>query len=302
MNAPIDVLGLGAVAWDELLTIGAFPPADAKVRLRRRVFQCGGLTGGALIAAARFGARCAYAGRLGVDPASEAVEEAFAREGIDTSEAVCAPESRVVQSTIIVAEETGTRNVFSLSPGNTGAHETLPAPDVIGAAGVLLVDHHGIAGSIRAARIARAAGRPVVADFERADGAGFGELLALAGHLIVGESFAAALTGAASPAEAARRLWVPEREVVIVTCGAAGGWLFAAGHDEAVHWPALPAATVDSTGCGDVFHGLYAATLAAGVPLERRVRIAAAGAAIKAGRRSGPDAIPRREEILALAG
>lgn len=291
-----DVLGLGAVAWDEILTVDAYPEADAKVRIQGRRHQCGGLTGNALIAAARFGARCGYAGRLGTDPASQQVADAFRAEGISLEHAIQRPEHRVVQSTIIVATQTGTRNVFSLSPGGTGADEALPDPEILRGVRVLGVDHHGIAGSIRAARLVREAGGSVVSDFERADDPRFPELLALVNHLVCSEPFALRWTEAGSPPEAARRLWTPDRQVVVVTCGAAGGWFFM-GSGEPQHFPTPEIHPVDSNGCGDVFHGVYAATLAAGHPLAERLKLAATAAALKATRPSGPDAIPRRGEV-----
>ena len=41
---------------------------------------------------------------------------------------------------------------------------------------------------------------------------------------------------------------------------------------------------MDTTGCGDVFHGAYAAGLAEGLGLSARVRLASATAAMKATR------------------
>ena len=67
MSDGYDVLGLGSVAVDDLLYVPHYPPADAKLQVRRRERQCGGLTATALVAAARLGARCAYAGVLGED-------------------------------------------------------------------------------------------------------------------------------------------------------------------------------------------------------------------------------------------
>lgn len=296
MSAP-DVLGLGSVAVDELLYVDAFPAPDTKLRVAHRERRCGGLTGVALLAAARLGARCAYAGRLGTDSASAFVEKAFAQAGIDTQHAPRAAEHRVVESTIVVATQTGTRNVFSHSPGHTGAHDTLPSADAIRAARVLLVDHHGIPGSIRAAGIARAAGRAVLGDFERDDDPRFRELLALVDHLILSESFARRITGAASPAEAAARLWSPDRQAVIVTCGGGGCWFAHGG--AAQHSPAFKVAVIDTTSCGDVFHGAYATALAAGMEVAGRIRFASAAAALKAARRSA-EPLPTRAEVEAL--
>src|SRR4051812_37127214 len=119
-----DVLGVGSVVVDELLYVDFFPEPDTKLRVNRRERRCGGLTGVALLTAARLGACCAYAGRLGSDSASQFVAETMITAGIDVREAPRAVENHVVQSTIIVGERAGTRNVFSHSAGLTGAHET----------------------------------------------------------------------------------------------------------------------------------------------------------------------------------
>lgn len=53
MSARWDVLGLGAVAVDELLYVDGYPAPNTKMRLRARRRQRGGLAGTALVAAAR---------------------------------------------------------------------------------------------------------------------------------------------------------------------------------------------------------------------------------------------------------
>ena len=58
------------------------------------------------------------------------------------------------------------------------------------------------------------------------------------------------------------------------------------------HRPAYPVEVVDTTGCGDVFHGVYAATLARGFDLAARIRWASAAAAIKATACGGQSGIP----------
>lgn len=304
MHAPmgpdrsIDVLGLGCTAVDDLIYVETFPPPDTKARIVRREQQCGGLCGTALVAAARLGSRGAYAGRLGLDAMSRLVEENFSREGIDTAQAPRAAEHGVVHSTIIVGTAAGTRNVFSSVLGLTGAHETLPAEDVIRAARVLFVDHHGVPGAIRAAELARAAGVKIVADFERDDSPRFSELLALVDHPILSEKFARRLTGAAHATDAVRALRTPGREAIVITCGAEGCWF--AGEEtgwEPHHFPAFSVRAVDTTGCGDVFHGACAAALAAGMALRERVRFASAAAAIKATRPGAQRGAPGRAEV-----
>jgi sulfofructose kinase len=54
---------------------------------------------------------------------------------------------------------------------------------------------------------------------------------------------------------------------------------------------------VDTTGCGDVFHGAYAAALARGLDLAGRVRFASAAAALKAMRAGAQAGIPTRAAV-----
>jgi sugar/nucleoside kinase (ribokinase family) len=291
-----DVLGLGCVAVDDLLYVPTYPPPDTKVRVRRRERQGGGLTGTALVAAARLGARCAFAGVLGDDEDSHFVEECFHRVGVDTSTVVRRPGARPIRSTIIVDEGGHSRTIFFDLAGSTGADPQAPPADVIRAARVLFVDHYGLEGMTRAARIARAAGLPVVADLERDEQLGFEILLGLVDHLIVSQAFAGRRTGADDPAVAARHLWAEGRRAVVVTCGGEGAW-FLDATGAATHQPAFHVPIVDTTGCGDVFHGAYAAALARGQDLPGCVRFASAAAALKAMHAGAQAGIPTRAEV-----
>lgn len=293
-----DILGFGAVAVDELLYVDQYPAAEAKVRVRERRRQCGGLTGTAMVAAARLGARCAYVGMLGDDELSRFAADALAREGIDLTHCVRRADARPAYSTIIVDHTHNTRTIFACVEGPIGPDESLPEEALIRAARVLLVDHHGVEGTLRAVRIARQAGVGVVADVERDPGGPFAELLSAVDHLIVSQRFARELSGADDPAEAARRLWTPSRQAVVVTCGSAGCWYAdATTGDEPRHFPAFAVEVADTTGCGDVFHGVYAAGLAAGENLRQRITLATAAAAIKATRQGGQAGCPTRREI-----
>src|SRR2546423_428627 len=185
-----DVLGLGCVAVDDVLYVSSFPQADTKVRAESGPRRCGGLTGAALIAAARLGARCAYAGCLGTDQNSEFVARHLTSEGVDISDAPRLEKATVVHSTIIIAKDSGSRNVFFEDAGIIGAHDSLPSDEVIRRAKVLFIDHKGMRGNLRSARIARSCGIPVVADFEIHADPLFPEVLDLVDHLILSEEFA----------------------------------------------------------------------------------------------------------------
>ncbi len=297
MRTRLEVLGLGCTAVDDLLFVPIYPAADSKMPVSRRERQCGGLTATALVAAARLGCRAAYAGTLGNDPDSDFVRDALEAAGVLTRWVLCRPGVRPVRSVILVEERTGARTILYDVSGAGGAHPRWPAAELITRSRVLLVDRWGVPGMIRAARLARRAGVPVVGDLETFDVPRFDELLALTDHLIVSEQFARRYTGAADAAEGARRLWRPDRAVVVVTCGGRGGWWLASGNDRPRPYSAFRVRAVDTTGCGDVFHGAYAAALARGLELEERLRVAAAAAALKATRPGGQAGCPTWAEL-----
>jgi sulfofructose kinase len=291
-----DILGLGCVAVDDLLYVPTFPAADTKVRVRKHERQCGGITGTALVTAARFGARCAFAGLLGTDELSRVVEENFLHEGVDASFAPRAKDAPVPHSVIIVGMETGSRNIFYRIDGRAGADDLLPDESVIRRARVLFIDQYGMSGNLRAASIARTAGIPIVADFEEASDPRFSEMLKLVDHLVLPSDLAEEITGTKSAAAAAEALWHKERQAVVVTQGIAGSWFL--GKDEIVqHQAAFQVRAVDTTGCGDVFHGAYAAALAHGATLDECVRLATAAAGLKATHHGGQRGIPTRKQI-----
>lgn len=298
-----DILGFGAVAVDDLLYVDEYPPAERKVRVHHRLRQCGGLTGTALVAAARLGARCAYVGVLGEDELSRLVVDSLEREGIDLGHRVRHHDARPAHSTIIVDETRKTRTIFSSLGGMIGADPARPHAELIRSASVLLVDHHGLEGTLRAVRIARQSGVQVVADFERDPGAPFGDLLAAVDHLVISERFARELTGdSTSPVHVVLpRLWSPARRAVVVTCGADGGWYLADGpNGSPQRYPGFPVDVVDTTGCGDVFHGAYAVGVAERQDLARCVRFASAAAALKASKRGGQAGCPTRAAVDAF--
>lgn len=286
-----DVLGIGCCAVDDMVYVPSFPEADSKTTVANRVRRCGGLTGMALVAAARLGARCAYAGCLGDDEASRYVEANLISEGVDVAGAPRSTEARVVSSVIIVGQDVASRNIFSQSEGMIGAHPSLPEESVIHSARVLVIDHFGMPGNLRAARIAREAGVAVVSDFEKTTDLLLERVLELVDHLILSEDAARCLTQRADPAEAARALWRDDRAVVIVTCGERGCWSVSKDGSATArhHHPAFSVIAQDTTGCGDVFHGAYAAALARGVAAADRIEFASAAAALKASLEDAPD-------------
>jgi sulfofructose kinase len=300
MDKIIDILGLGYTAVDELLYVDAYPPEDAKTQVRGRQQQCGGLTATALVAAKRLGCHCAYAGTLGLDEHSNFVLQRFSEEGIDLTHTRCRPGVYPVRSTIIVDRLRHSRTIYYDLEGVIGADSSWPSANVIRSAKVLLVDNCGVEGMIRACQIAREAKIPIVADFERADDPLFPRLLSMVDHLILSCDFALKVTGEQEPGLAACSLGIHGRRVAVVTCGKEGCWFVSDQEpDKPMHQPALPIDTLDTTGCGDVFHGAYAAALVHGYDVPNALEFASVAAGLKAAGCGGQSGIPTRAAVEA---
>lgn len=291
-DSVIDVLGMGIVTVDDFLYVPEYPAADAKVRVSRRLTQCGGLTGTALVAAARQGAKAAYAGCLGDDELTDFIRQNFEAEGIDTQYVDPKRKTKPIHSTIVVDESAGTRAILFEMPDDIQFGGDWPPESLVESAGVLFIDHYDADRTLRAAQIARSHGIPVVADFERDEGPRFDELLAIADHLILSRNFAAKITAESDPSRMISKLWAPGRAAIIITVGDEGCWHADHSNGPAQHCPAFLVKIVDTTGCGDVFHGAYAASLARNEPLAERIKIASAAAAIKAKSPGGQAGIP----------
>ena len=85
-----------------------------------------------------------------------------------------------------------------------------------------------------------------------------------------------------------------------VTDGADGVWFRDAASADGHHQPSFKVPVIDTTGCGDVFHGAYAVALARGLDASERVRFAAAAGAICATGRGGRGRLPTEGDIVEL--
>ena len=291
-----DILGLGCVTVDDFYVVPHFPIPDTKLEILSSERQGGGLTATALVAATRLGVQCAYGGVLGSDEISAWVEADLAREGIDVSRVARRDNAKPIHAHVIVEQQNRTRTILYSVNGQVGADDELPSEADICASKILFIDDFGVIGNLRAAAIARAAGVPIVADFEHMQSK---PLLGWVDHLIVSIRYAAAVTGLNQPEAAAKVLWQPHSKLVAITCGEVGCYYTADGMT--VHYqPSFKVEAVDTTGCGDVFHGAYAATLVWGLPAAERIRFSAASAALKATQTGGRRGIPNRAQVEAF--
>ncbi len=291
-----DILGLGAVAVDDLLYVDHYPIPDTKQPVLSRRREGGGLTATALVAAARLGARTAYATTLGEDELSRFSIEALEREGVDCSLIHRRPDARPFHSIIIVDEATGQRTILYTKEGVTSFPPAEVTEAMVSNCRAVFVDNRAAAAGLRAAELAHRRGIPVIGDIELEIEPEAKLLLDQIDHLIVGVDLARRVSGETEVEAMIGALAGQTRACCVVAAGERGCW-YAERGGPVLHVPAFPVQPVDTNGCGDVFHGAYAACLVQGESVAKAIEVASAAAAIKATRPGGRSGIPDRAAV-----
>ncbi len=289
-----DVVGVGANAGDHLVRLPRHPEPGEKLRFRAYRHAGGGQTATALVAVARLGYRVRYLGGVGDDAEGERTLAGLREEGVDVSRALIRQGGLTQRAFIIVDDQTGERTIlWGRSEGMIVSPEELER-EVVTSGRMLHTDAQQPATSTRAARWAREAGMPVLADLELVR-PGTDEFLPEIDILIAGAEFPEPATGASSPEEAMRILSERTRGGwVMVTEGARGLALWREGRVE--RFPAYAVEAVDTTGAGDVVHGAFAVACLRGLDLPEAIDFAQAVAAMKCLAAGGRAAIPRSLE------
>ena len=292
----MDVFGLGQCSLDYVGMIEGFPPADSKCEFSSMVIQGGGPVATALVALARWGRRCFFAGVIGDDRFGGEIRASLAEEGVDTG-GLLVRRGEPSQFAFIAAEPSAARRtIFWQRP--TGKP---PGPGEVdtgrlAAARVFHTDGLFVEAALHAAGIARSRGVPVVVDAGTLRD-GMLELAGRADAFIASETFARALAGGDDPLGACRRLAELGPSVVAVTLGAEGYVGLLRG--EVLRKPAHRAVVLDTTGCGDVFHGGFIHGLLGGWDAERCLDLGNWAAARVSTRLGGRAGIPSRAELRA---
>ena len=291
----IDVLGLGSVTVDFIGTTKDWPDKGVKKRLDSFTICDGGLVGTALVASARLGGKAAFAGKLGHSEMARRALEALCRESVDTSFVIETENAEPIVGFILIDSTDGQRNIFC---SHQNVHYPMPweFPDKnwFKRTAVLLIDFDSALAGIETAKIAKQHQIPVVMDVER-NVPHVVEAMSLTSHIIASEEFAMNYSGSTNAVDMLASLRGDPDQVVIVTRGEYG--CVGSSKDGMFELPAFEVDVVDTTGCGDTFHGAFALATARGQPVVSAARFASGAAALCATQLGGRAGIPTAQEL-----
>jgi sulfofructose kinase len=289
------VAGVGQCSLDILGRLPRYPAVDCKAELSEVLLQGGGPVATALVTLARLGVSSAFVGRVGGDDFGRRIRKELEQEGVDCRHLVVDETGTSQIAFISVEQNSGLRNIF----WHAGSARELTAADLplelIARCRVLHLDGLQQAASLAAAKEARRCGVITVLDGGSVR-EGTPELLSHIDHLVVSSRFARQLLGDRPPEKQLPELMAYGARAATVTVGKKGSYTLSR-EEGFFHQPAFAVQAVDTTGCGDVFHGGYIYGLLQDWSLSRAVRFAAACAALKTRALGGRTAIPGAEEV-----
>lgn len=275
-----DVLGLGVSTLDILSLVDTFPSGDGVQRAAAVAVQGGGPVSTAIVTAAALGARTAMIDRLGDDWRGTAIMDEYRQSGVHTGFLEVVPGCTSSIATILVRQGDGARAI-AYCPGNTAEFSPADIPvEAIAASRILHINGRYPDACLRACQIARQAGVRISFD----GGAQryrpeIRPLVAFTDIGIVALDFARQFSGHTEIDAAAHTLLAEGMELVVITDGVRGSWIYPRD-GEPFHQPAFPQADlVDTTGCGDTYHGAFLFGLATDLPLTECARLASKVAA-----------------------
>lgn len=293
----MDVIGLGASTLDILTLVDHFPRGEEVQPAEELVIQGGGPVATAMVTLARLGARVGMMDAIGDDWRGILIRDEFQREGVDTRHMDVIPDSISSSASILVLKSDGTRAIlYKLGSAPevvlTSAHRS-----AIESAKYLHVNGRYWEACMQAVKWARAAGVQVSFDggADRYKPA-MKELVPLTDICIAARDFAEKYTGELDLAKAAEMIEKNGPRLVVITDGKNGSWVHARGeaafHQKAYLFPQ----TIDTTGCGDSYHGAFLFGLLNGMELEQTASLASAVAALNSQRLGGRSGIPTFKE------
>jgi ribokinase len=295
------VLVFGSINVDLLFKVEALPRPGETVLCPGYEVAAGGKGANQATAAARAGAAVRMVGRTGDDSFGRFAREAMAAAGIDC--AGIAASSRATGIAVIGIDQAAENQIIVASGANLDIRADQVA-DADLAPGVTVLCQNEVRPEATFALLerARARGARTILNLAPA-GAVPAQVLNTLDYLVVNEIEARMAAGCAETADVgafARDLALRHHLTCVVTLGAQGA--LALGPNVALRVPALPIEPVDTTGAGDAFVGVLAASLDLGHDLGAALRRASVAAGLACTRFGAQTSQPTAAQIEAQLG
>ena len=283
------LLFVGCATLDSIALVQDYPAADSRTVATDFATAGGGPAATAAVAAARAGARTAFAGVLGTDEEGDRIIHGLEAEGVDTSAVIRDAGVKTGASVIVVSRATESRAIVTRPVPPVSFPAGSRFSELLQSAAWVHTDHLGWNA------VANPSGRPAGLNISVDAGNPIPDFSPRGVALYVPtiERLRAEYGEDLSPAALLQKALDDGASAVVATAGSDGAWVLERGGDP-VHVPATPATIVSTLGAGDVYHGALLAAVAAGLPLVEAAAFAGRTASASCGGLDGRSAIPHQ--------
>ena len=296
-----DILGIGMSMIDSIQVVDEFPSAAGVTESSLATLMGGGPVPTALCAASALGGRTAMIDQIGDDWRAGLIQRDFEKFGVDCRYLKRQEKRSSSLGAVLVRQVDGERHiVFSRGTFDELSSSQLPVKD-LETCSILHLNGRHWDSACEAARLVKGGRGRVSFDgganrYERR----FIPLLAEVDILIVARDFAEKLSKSKDRESQLTALRQWDAELVGITDGKNGSWFQPRG-EAWFHQPAFAISPViDTTGCGDAFHGAFLYSLSKGDSWKECAAFASAAAACNATALGGRGDLPSRERVLAM--
>lgn len=299
LERPYDVIAVGGVDVDIVMTVDRLPSHGEKVLGRLVGRLPGGTVGNFACAAGRLGLNVASFSIVGADDAGRLVLADFEQFGVATDFVRVDPEVET-HFTVILIEPSGERSIVVV-PMFKERHDLDLARQALSKARALYLMPNDVEQFIALASIAREVGALVMIDVEPTIGADrrkLEQILAWTDIASFNEAGLTAVSGEEPTVAGARSLLAFGPNTVVVTLGSRGA--LAVTHEESAQRAGFHVPVRDTTGAGDTFNAAFLSATLRGEPLPRRLLFANAAAAIAVTGLGPRGSLPTRTEVEAF--
>ena len=291
------VICTGLAVLDHVFYLPEIPKKPIKSFATSYQIVGGGNAATAAVAISRAGGQAIFWGSLGDDLNGDIILSELKEFGVDVDDVNRLNDLNSSVSTVLV-DKMGERLITNYTDSNLFKEVDWLPLDKLAKSDAVLADLRWQEGALETLRRARELGIPGVLDADLAPAVLNEEVIKNATHVLFSEPALNEFSKGKSIVEALHCVYEINGCWVGVTEGSSGTrWL---DNGKLKHVPAFNVETVDTLGAGDIFHGVFALSLAEGHFENNALIRASAAAALGCSRSGGRKKIPLRKEIETL--
>lgn len=292
------MIGIGVSTLDIVSLVDRFPATEMVQQSKETTILGGGPVATAIVTLAKLGARTAMLDVLGDDWRGLLILQEFLNYGVSVAYVHTSTGCTSSMATVIVRKGDGDRSII-FTPGSApDLSQDDISLEIISSSKILHMNGRHFQACLKACELAKQC--DVTISFDGGANRFRDELrrlVPLTDICIVARNFAEEYAERTSIEAAAHVFLSAGPELVVITDGSQGSWIFQKTGGS-FHQAAYGVTdSVDTTGCGDSYHGAFLFGLLQGMDLRDTSSLASAAAALNTRGLGGRAALPNLEEI-----